>query len=104
MKTNNLSHLVDEIKSMEEYAKSKNEIEYTSGQVAEFMGVSVRTIAKLFDDKHLKGYRRPGSGHRRIPTKHLLDFINKNGFEHAFKSYQNHLIRKGYIPQNSPKN
>lgn len=47
-------------------------------EVAKHLHVSVRTVAKWFDSGMLKGYRIPGSQHRRFAPEDVLDFIRKN--------------------------
>ena len=52
---------------------------YTTGQVAELVGVSNRTVAKWFDSCRLRGYRIPGSKDRRIPRYYLERFLEEHG-------------------------
>ncbi|MHC4222271.1 MAG: helix-turn-helix domain-containing protein [Planctomycetota bacterium] len=47
----------------------------TTGQVARICNVASRTVSKWFDNGHLKGYRIPGSGDRRIPASELARFM-----------------------------
>ena len=50
---------------------------YTIGQVAMLFRISPHTVVKLFDDKLLKGFKIPGSKHRRIPKNCLIEFMEK---------------------------
>jgi hypothetical protein len=52
---------------------------FTTGKVAKICKVSPRTVSKWFDTDRLKGYRIPGSLDRRIPRKHLIQFMKENG-------------------------
>ena len=46
----------------------------TTGDVARICSVAPRTAQKWFDCGLLKGYRIPGSRHRRIPIDELIRF------------------------------
>ncbi|NIL98322.1 MAG: response regulator [Planctomycetales bacterium] len=48
---------------------------YTSGQVGKICQVAASTVNKWFDTGRLKGYRVPGSRHRRIPRESLIEFL-----------------------------
>ncbi len=50
---------------------------YTTSNVAKILGSSPATISRLFDKGILKGYRIPGSKHRRIPEKNLVKFMEE---------------------------
>src|SRR3990167_544997 len=52
---------------------------FTTGQVAKIYKVSVRIVNKWFDSGRLKGYRIPGSQHRRIPREYLIKFLKEYG-------------------------
>ncbi len=47
----------------------------TTGDVARICSVAPRTVQKWFDSGLLKGYRVPGSRHRRIPINELIRFM-----------------------------
>lgn len=51
----------------------------TTGQVARVMGVSVRIVANWISRGELKGFRIPGSRHRRVEEKHLKEFMKVLG-------------------------
>jgi len=53
---------------------------YTTGEVSRICQVSMSTVNKWFDTGQLKGFRVPGSRHRRIPQTVLLQFLHKYGF------------------------
>ncbi|MHC4075108.1 MAG: helix-turn-helix domain-containing protein [Planctomycetota bacterium] len=57
---------------------SKRRNVLTTGEVARICNVASRTVSKWFDNGHLKGYRIPGSGDRRIPTTELIRFMQAN--------------------------
>ncbi|NIP86521.1 MAG: helix-turn-helix domain-containing protein, partial [Planctomycetales bacterium] len=48
---------------------------YTTGQVGKICKVAASTVNKWFDSGQLKGYRVPGSRHRRIPRESLVEFL-----------------------------
>ena len=48
---------------------------YTTGQVSKICKVAASTVNKWFDTGRLKGYRVPGSRHRRIPRESLIEFL-----------------------------
>ena len=50
----------------------------TTGQVAELLGVSPATVAKLCNTRALKSWRLP-SGHRRIERSEVERFVAENG-------------------------
>lgn len=51
----------------------------TTGQVARVMDVSTRTVTGWIDGGLLKGFRVPGSRHRRVEEKHLKEFMKELG-------------------------
>jgi len=48
----------------------------TTGQVAEYLGVTNTTVIRWIDENKLKATRTPG-GHRRVPQAHLDEFMKK---------------------------
>lgn len=48
------------------------------GEVAKHLHVSIRTVCKWFDKGMLKGYRIPGSDHRRFDPKDVVEFAKSN--------------------------
>lgn len=51
---------------------------YTTGEVAQICKVSQQTVIRCFDNGKLRGFRVPGSDHRRIPRESLLQFMKDN--------------------------
>ncbi len=52
---------------------------YTTGRVSKLCHVSKNTVNKWFDSGKLKGFRVPGSRHRRIPRENLIQFLKQHG-------------------------
>lgn len=52
---------------------------FSTGRIAKLCDVAPRTVTKWFDSGELKGYRIPGSLHRRVPMNNLIKFLNDNG-------------------------
>jgi two-component system response regulator VicR len=48
---------------------------YTTGDVAGICNVTKRTVIQWIDSGKLKGYRIPGSTHRRVSDEALRDFL-----------------------------
>jgi two-component system, OmpR family, response regulator RpaA len=51
---------------------------YTTGEVALLCRVTKRTVIKWIDGGQLRGYRIPGSRHRRVAAKDLQDFVRRH--------------------------
>jgi excisionase family DNA binding protein len=51
---------------------------YTTGEVAQLCQVTKRTVIKWIDDGKLKGYRIPGSSHRRVASEDLRAFLRRH--------------------------
>jgi excisionase family DNA binding protein len=51
---------------------------YTTGDVARICQVTKRTVIQWIDSGKLKGYRLPGSRHRRVAASSLKDFLRIN--------------------------
>lgn len=49
----------------------------TTSEIGRMTGVSCRTAARWVDEGLLKGYRLPGSKHRRVPPAELLAFARR---------------------------
>lgn len=54
---------------------------YSSGQIAHLCGVSPRTVAKWIDSDELKGFKLPGSDHRRVHHEDLVSFMKLHGYQ-----------------------
>lgn len=52
---------------------------YTTGQAAQILKVTPRTVSAWMDSGRLKGYRIPGTAQRRIPAEYLIKFCNEHG-------------------------
>ena len=52
---------------------------YTTTQAAKICQVDIRTVAYLFDNGYLKGFKIPGSNYRRILGNSLINFMKENG-------------------------
>ena len=52
---------------------------YTTGEVSRICKVATTTVNKWFDTGRLKGFRVPGSRHRRIPRENLIAFLRDHG-------------------------
>lgn len=50
----------------------------TTGNIAELCGVAPRTVSKWIDSGKLKGYRIPGTLHRRVLREDLSRFLKAN--------------------------
>ncbi len=55
------------------------ETSYTTGDVARICNVTKRTVIKWIDGGKLKGYRIPGSSHRRVSAESLRQFLRVHG-------------------------
>lgn len=65
---------------------------FTTGEVAKISAVTKRTVIKWIDSGKLKGYRIPGSTHRRVAKEDLAQFLK----EHGIPDYQG-LLPKSRI-------
>jgi excisionase family DNA binding protein len=61
---------------------------FTTGQVAKVCKVAPRTVSKWFDSGRLRGYRIPGSQHRRIPREHLVRFVKEHDISIAIEALE----------------
>lgn len=50
---------------------------FTTGQIAELLGISTKTIASYIDKGYLKGVELPGTSERRVPRQELRLFLVK---------------------------
>ncbi|GLR71218.1 response regulator [Agaribacter marinus] len=51
---------------------------FTSGEIAKFCGVTLRTVIRWIDSGKLKGYKLPGRGNNRVLQTDLLQFLNEH--------------------------
>lgn len=52
---------------------------FTTCQIARICSVAPRTVSKWIDAGNLRGYRIPGSKHRRVPQSELIRFMREHG-------------------------
>ncbi len=50
----------------------------TTGQVAEYCGVTLRTAIRWIEKGHLQAYKLPGRGNNRVRLVDFLDFIDRH--------------------------
>lgn len=50
---------------------------FTTGEVATLLRLSQQTVIRAFDTGQLKGFKIPGSKHRRITREQLISFIRE---------------------------
>lgn len=51
----------------------------TTGEAARVLGLSATAVQDLFDRGELKGFRIPGSAHRRIARESLVEALARFG-------------------------
>lgn len=51
---------------------------FTTGEAAQICNISQQTVIRCFDNGRLRGFRVPGSDHRRIPREALVQFMKEN--------------------------
>ena len=51
----------------------------TTGEAAQAAGVSIQTLIRWLDDGSLRGWRIPGSTHRRVEVGPLREFLRARG-------------------------
>jgi len=51
---------------------------YTTGEVANIVGVNFRTVSRWIDKGIMKGYKIPGRGDHRVTEGGLLNFLKEN--------------------------
>jgi hypothetical protein len=50
----------------------------TTGQASMLSGLKRTLVQQQFDKGNIKGFRVPGSHHRRIPARYLREFMIEN--------------------------
>lgn len=50
----------------------------TSGEVAQFCDVNLRTVIRWIEKGHLKGFKLPGRGNNRILVTDFIEFLNSH--------------------------
>ena len=66
---------------------------FTTGDVARICNVTKRTVIKWIDGGKLKGYRIPGSSHRRVSASSLREFLRV----HRLPNYDTAVRRRVLI-------
>lgn len=56
-------------------------VTFTTGDIADFCGVSVNTVQNWIEDKELKAFELPSSKWKRIYPQDLVTFMKKHGFK-----------------------
>lgn len=56
---------------------------FTTGQAARVLRVCPRTVLNLMNRGDLKGWRIPGSQHRRVPRESLAALVERLGMDPA---------------------
>lgn len=50
----------------------------STGQIAKYCGVHLRTVIRWIEQGHLKGYKLPGRGNNRVELHEFLSFLKSN--------------------------
>ena len=66
----------------------------TSGEVADYCGVNLRTVIRWIDKGHLPAYKLPGRGNNRVRLSDFLSFIDRHGMPmpEALRVYVNRVL------------
>ena len=70
--------------------KEAPRLSYTTGEIARLCQVTKRTVIQWIDGGKLKGYRIPGSRHRRVSAESLREFTK----HHGIPSYEGPVRRR----------
>ncbi len=65
---------------------------YTTGEVARLCQVTKRTVILWIDSGKLKGYRVPGSRHRRVTEQDLRDFLRRYKVPEALTTLRRRIL------------
>ncbi|MEI8650520.1 helix-turn-helix domain-containing protein [Paraglaciecola sp. Hal342] len=49
----------------------------TSGEIAKYCDVNLRTVIRWIDSGRLKGFKLPGGGNNRVTEEDFVDFLKK---------------------------
>lgn len=55
-------------------------VTYSTGNIADFCGVSISTAQMWIETKELKAFKLPGSNWSRVYPQDLIAFMRKHGF------------------------
>lgn len=66
----------------------------TSGEVADYCGVNLRTVIRWIEKGHLPAYKLPGRGNNRVRLVDFLSFIDRHGMPmpEALRGYVNRVL------------
>jgi len=66
----------------------------TTGEIAEYCGVNLRTVIRWIEKGHLPAYKLPGRGNNRVRLVDFLSFIDRHGIPlpSALGSYSNRVL------------
>mgnify|MGYP002622568967 FL=1 len=61
---------------------------FTTGEICKHCGVAPRTVHGWIDRGILKGFRIPGSRHRRVLERDFLDFLKEHKIPNSLVSIE----------------
>ena len=66
----------------------------TTGEIAEYCGVNLRTVIRWIEKGHLPAYKLPGRGNNRVQLVDFLSFIDRHGMPlpEALRGYSNRVL------------
>ena len=66
----------------------------STGEVAKYCGVNLRTVIRWIDKGHLKSFKLPGRGNNRVLLLEFLSFINEYGIPlpEEFSSFSRKIL------------
>lgn len=73
---------------------------YTSTQVADILGVSLRTLYRYMEDGKIQSMRT-ASGRHRFTKDQILDFLNAGGLGGVVSSYDRQSTKSQQVPENN---
>ncbi|MBK1720196.1 response regulator [Thiocystis violacea] len=66
----------------------------TTGEIADYCGVNLRTVIRWIEKNHLKAYKLPGRGNNRVRLVDFLNFVDRHGMPlpQALHCYGNRVL------------
>lgn len=66
----------------------------TTGEIAEYCGVNLRTVIRWIEKGHLPAYKLPGRGNNRVRLADFLSFLHQHGMPlpGALRDYGNRVL------------
>lgn len=66
----------------------------TTGEIAKYCGVNLRTVIRWIDQGHLKSFKLPGRGNNRILLPEFLSFMSEHDIPlpNEFRSYSRKIL------------